>query len=304
MATTPSLDTLIGPNAPTSMTSALSNSSVTLPAWLQDITRSMAGQAIGVAGQQYHPYNAPDDVATYGQDTGQIAGFDPAQTQSFQNTEANQGNWRPFTDYASQTTPEVINRYMSPYMDSVVNRISQLGQRNLSENLLPQVNSTFTGAGQFGSSRNRDFTNQAVRDANESILGQQANSLQTGYQNAQQAASADLTRIGNLGGQVQQYAAQDAGLLGTVGQQRQALAQQNMALANQDWGNQNNHQRQQLDWLSQIVRGLPAQSSTYATNTQIPAASQTVSPLAAAAQGFSGARALTAPTPTQQVAGR
>lgn len=285
---------------PASLTSTLSDTDTTLPAWLQEYTRGLAGQATEVAGGEFQPYQAPTNVGTYGQDTGQIAGFSPLQQQAFQQTQQLQGAYKPFTDYASQTVPQAVGSYMSPYTDSVVNRIAQLGQRNLAENLLPQVNSTFTGAGQFGSTRNADFTNRAVRDANESIMGQQANALQTGFQNAQQTALQDLTRQAGLGGQVQQFGAQDIGLLSTAGGQQQGLEQQNMALANQDWQNQNNFQKQNLDWLSQIIRGLPAQTSTYTTNTSIPTVANQISPLAAAAQGFLGARTLA--SPTQQVA--
>lgn len=285
---------------PASLTSTLTDTDTQLPAWLQEYTRGLAGQATEVAGGEFQPYQAPTGVATYGQDTGQIAGFSPLQQQSFNQVQANQGNYKPFTDYASQTVPQAVGSYMSPYTDSVVNRIAQLGQRNLAENLLPQVNSTFTGAGQFGSTRNADFTNRALRDANESILGQQSNALQTGFQNAQNMALQDMTRQAGLGGQVQQFGAQDVGLLSTAGGQQQALEQQNMALANQDWQNQNNFQKQNLDWLSQIIRGLPAQSSTYTTKTEIPTAANQISPLAAAAQGFLGARTLA--SPTQQVA--
>jgi hypothetical protein len=227
-----------------------------------------------------------------------VAGFSPLQQQAFTQTQAQQGAYKPYTDYASQTLPQAASAYMNPYTDQVVNRIAQLGQRNLSENLLPQVNSTFAGAGQFGSSRNADFTNRALRDTNESVLGQQANALQSGYQNAQSNALADLQRQANLGGQVQQYGAQDTGLLSTAGQQQQALTQQNLGVAKQDWQQQNEFQKQNLDWLSQIIRGLPAQSSTYASNTSIPTAASSISPLAAAAQGFLGARTAVAPAAT------
>ncbi len=238
---------LFGGTTPSSLTNSVSDTSTTLPAWLQEYTRGLAGQATEVAGGDYQPYQAPTGAATYGQDTQRIAGFDPMQTQANQNVVSNQGNYQPFLNYASQTVPQAVGSYMNPYTDSVVDRIAQLGQRNLSENLLPQVNSTFTGAGQFGSSRNADFTNRALRDANESIMGQQASALQTGFQNASTNALNDLSRYSALGQTTQQLGAQDASLLSTIGQQNQALTQQNLDVANQDWQNQNNFQKGQLD---------------------------------------------------------
>jgi hypothetical protein len=289
----------IDPNA-ASLTSTLSDTNTQLPAWLQEYTRGLAGQAAEVAGGAYTPYQAPTGAATYGEDTGQIAGLNAIQNQAIADTQANQGNWQQYTNAASQTVPQAVGQYMSPYTDSVVNRIAQLGQRNLTENLLPQVNSTFTGAGQFGSTRNAGFMNNALRDANESILDQQSQALQTGFQNAQNMALADLQRQAILGGQVQQYAANDAGALSTAGGQQQALTQQNLTAANNDWQNQNNWQRGNLDWLSQIIRGLPAQQSTTQSVTQVPTAGTQVSPLAAAAQGFAGARALASPITAAQ----
>lgn len=289
------LQDLTGAGAPASLTSTLTDTNTQLPAWLQEYTRGLAGQATEVAGGAYTPYQAPTGAATYGEDTGQIAGLSPLQQQAITNTQTNQGAWTPYTNIASQTVPQAVDQYMSPYTDSVVNRIAQLGQRNLTENLLPQVNTTFTGAGQFGSTRNADFMNRAVRDANESIMGQQSTALQSGFQNAQNMALADLQRQANLGGQVQQFGANDVGALSTAGGQQQALTQQNLTTANQDWQNQNNWQRQNLDWLSQIIRGLPAQSQTSVTQTQVPTAGTQISPLAAAAQGFAGARTLASP---------
>ena len=282
------------PNA-ASLTSALSDSNVQLPAWLQEYTRGLAGQAAEVAGGEYQPYQAPTGAATYGEDTGQVAGLNALQNQAITDTQANQGNWQQYTNAASSMVPQVVGQYMNPYTDSVVNRIAQLGQRNLTENLMPQVNSTFTGAGQFGSTRNAGFMNNALRDANESILGQQSSALQTGFQNAQNMALADLQRQAQLGGQVQQYAANDVGALSTAGGQQQALTQQNLTAANNDWQSQNNWQRGNLDWLSQIIRGLPAQQSTTQSVTQVPTAGTQISPLAAAAQGFAGSRALASP---------
>lgn len=286
---------LFGGTAPSSLTSSVNDTTSTLPAWLQEYTRGLAGQATEVAGSDYQTYQAPTDATTYGQDTWRIAGFDPLQQQANQNIVANQGNYQPFLNYASQTLPQAVSSYMNPYTESVVDRIAQLGQRNLSENLLPQVNSTFTGAGQFGSSRNQEFTNRALRDANESILGQQASALQTGFQNASINALNDLSRQSALGQMTQQLGAQDASLLSTVGQQNQALTQQNFDVAYQDWLNQNNFQKGQLDWLSQIIRGLPSQQSTYTTNTQTPSLANQLSPLAAATQGFIGAKTLATP---------
>jgi len=292
------LSYLFGSKTPSSVTGTITDTGTTLPAWLQEYTRGLASQATAVAGQEYQPYQTPTNATTYGEDAGRIAGFTPAQLQAQQAVQANQGSYQPYLNTASQTVPQAIGQYMSPYTDSVVNRIAQLGQRNLTENLLPQVNSTFTGVGQFGSTRSSDFTNQAVRNANESILGQQASALESGYQNAANTALQDLTRQASLGQLQQQLGYQDASMMDTMGQQQQAQMQKNMDLANQDYTNQLNYPKQQLSFLSDIIRGQQVGSTGFSSTTAPSAASSTISPLAAAAQGFLGAKTLATPTYT------
>jgi len=217
--------------------------------------------------------------------------------------QANVGNYQPYLDFASQTIPQAQSQYMNPYTNQVVYRIGALGQRNLSENLLPQVNQTFTGAGQFGGTRNAEFTNRAMRDANESILGQQSQALQQGYTQAQQAALSDLTRQGQLGQLTQQLGAQDVSLLETAGMQQQSQQQRAMDIAYQDFLQQRDYQKNQLSFLSDIIRGQQVPTSQYTTQASAPSYTAQMSPLAAATQGFLGARSImTQPTATATAA--
>lgn len=286
------LSYLFGNSTPSSVTGSVSDMGTNLPAWLQEYTRGLAGQATAVAGENYQPYTAPTNAATYGEDSGRVAPLTAMQQQAAQGVQANQGVWQPYEQKAGQSLYDTVGNYMSPYTDSVVNRIAQLGERNLTENLLPQVNSTFAGAGQFGSTRNADFTNRALRDANESILGQQASALQTGYQNASQNALQDMSRQAQVGQLISQLGYQDTGMLDTMGQELQAQQQKNMDLANTDYTNQLNYPKQQLSFLSDIIRGQPVSTSGFSSTTNPSASTAQVSPLAAAAQGFLGARSL------------
>jgi len=258
------------------------------PAWLQEATRGVGSQAVAVAGQPYQPYSAPNNAATYGVDTGRIAGFNPTQQYAQQTVLANQGSYQPYTDYASQTLPQAQGAYMNPYTQSVVDRIAQLGQRNLTESILPQINSTFVGAGQFGSDRNASFMNRAMRDANESILGQQADALNKGYTQSQDAALKDMQRYAQLGQQVQNQGYQDVGMMDTIGQVQQNLAQKNMDMSYQDFVNQRDHQKNQLSWAGSVLTGLPKVSETSSIVASPQNNSITMSPLAAYAQGFAG----------------
>ena len=267
-----------------------------LPSWLQQAQQQLVGQAQNVTGQAYTPYQQPTNVATYGEDTGRVAGLGDLQKRAIALQSQNVGSYQPYLKYASQTVPQVIDQYMSPYTDSVVNRIAQLGQRNLTENLLPQVNSTFAGAGQFGSTRNADFTNRALRDANESILGAQSSALQSGYSQAQNAANADLSRMAQLGGQAQTYGQQDVSNLNTLGQLQQNQAQQNLNAAYKDFLEQRDYQQNQLTNMGNVLNNLGQTSysniQSATPSNYIQYNTQTASPLSSALSGATGALSL------------
>lgn len=104
-------------------------------------------------------------------------------------------------------------QYMSPYTDSVVNEIGRLGNQNLQENILPSVQNSFLGAGQFGSTRNADILGRAVRDAQTNITGQQSQALQSGYGTAANIFGTDANRAQQQQ-QLQSTTALNAGQLG------------------------------------------------------------------------------------------
>ncbi|MFZ5784026.1 MAG: hypothetical protein ACOY4R_27830 [Pseudomonadota bacterium] len=134
----------------------------------------------------------------------------------------------PYLTSASATLPGSIDEYMSPYTGAVVDRIAELGARNLSENLLPQVNDVFTGA-QFGRTRHADFTARALRDTQESILGQQAQALESGYKTAGDQFQSDQARLASLAGTAGGLANQDIATQGALGQTAANIAGQQAA---------------------------------------------------------------------------
>jgi len=86
-------------------------------------------------------------------------------------------------------------QFMNPYTSGVIDANNQQSNQNLTENILPGVNSTFTGNGQFGSTRNADFENRAIRDNQQTLNNTNANVLY----NAQSTANTqykDWTQMG------------------------------------------------------------------------------------------------------------
>jgi len=163
----------------------------------------------------------------------------------------------PYLQQASRGAYEGVTDYMNPYNTAVTDRIAELGARNLTENLLPGVSDAFVRAGQFGGTRMGEFGSRALRDTQESILGQQAQALQSGYGQALTAAQQDQARAAQL--------ASTAGSLGTA--QQQAVLQGGQALSNaqQQAINQQLQGSSQYGQMASTMGGLnQAQAQLYA----------------------------------------
>lgn len=138
---------------------------------------------------------------------------------------------------AAQFDPNQQQQFMNPYIQNVVQEQARLSNQNLEENILPGINSTFTGAGQFGSTRNADFMNRAIRDQQYNLAGQQANTLMQAQNQAAQQYSDWANKGVQAQGQAGQMELQQAGamqnLLGTAAGQNLATAGQQANVAGQ-----------------------------------------------------------------------
>jgi hypothetical protein len=282
---------------------------------MSDYTLGLLNRANAVAAEPYQAYTQP-----------RLADFTPQQQSAFDLTSQSVGAFnkpvqnaitlaqnavnnnasaaaQPYLTEANQTAPGVISNYMSPYTNDVVNRIGELGTRNLTENLAPGIMANFVRSGQYGSTGQQAAIGKALRDTQESTLAQQNQALASGYNQAMQAAQQDLSRQGNLGQVAGNLASQTAtnqlsaaGQLGNlanvgqgvnlkdlaaleaVGQTQQQQDQKNLDLAYQDFLEQRQYPSQQLSMLNSLVRGLPYSTSQNTTATG-PASTYQASPL-------------------------
>lgn len=217
-----------------------------LPAWYQAYTQNLGTQAMGIAQANNMQPLPAQSVAGFNQD--QIAAFDKVRGNQgawqapMQQSAALSSQIAPttakFVDYAqgavgapAMTTGEAIqpwaqgaqdavsgnaqdwtsnvSKYMSPYTTNVVDNIARLGKRNFENNIMPGVNSSMIGSGQFGSTRNADILSRAAVEAANDITGQQSNALQSGYTGAANIFATDANRA-----QQQQKMQSDAALSG------------------------------------------------------------------------------------------
>ena len=261
--------------------------------------------------------NYLQDIANMGQagvQMGGVAGMSPLQIQAMQMAPtaafSGMGTMGAGADLATAAgttaAPQLVNQYMNPYQQNVVNEMARLQDRNIRESIMPALKGAAGAMGQFGSQRQFQATGQTLRDMQANLLGQQQGALQTGYTNAINAAQADLARqlqsgqaLGGLG-QIQQAAGtQGLQTLGTLGAAEQAQAQKML-----------DYPMAQAQAFSKLMQGYTIPTTT--TQQTVGSSAYTNSPLAqitgllAALGSMAGGTAFTptttgvtaAPTPT------
>ena len=275
-----------------------------LPEWYTNYAMDILSGQQAIAGRPYETAPMP-----------RVAGFTPTQQQAFGMTGTaatayqplfNQATGvaqsaanapgalntaQPFLNAAGQTSVSNIGQYMNPYNDAVINRIGELGTRNLTENLLPAVEGRYIQAGQLGYGDRSGMggtpsgmmtdTARALRDTNADILAAQSAALQSGYTQAAGLAGTDLSRFGtlantagglaqtqqaqqlaasgalsNLGEQAQTLGLTGANAVGGVGAMEQQLGQKNLDVAYGDFLRQQGYPQEQINNMMNAFKGI------------------------------------------------
>jgi len=249
----------------------------TMPKWLSDYTQGLISKSNAIASEPYQAYGGPR-IAPRTDD--QNAGADYAR--------GNIGSAMPYfgegrdalrqgTELAGDAAtgrfidPGVSDSYMNPYTKHVLDRQAELSSRNLNENFLPALKDAFTSSGQFGSSRMLEMGQRGTRDIAEGLQSQQLAALSGGYDRAGDLYNQDQTRnlqgstnlqnagrnFVDMGMNRQDSAIKDAGVYETIGGLEQDQNQASADLAYQDFERQRDYPRQNLDWMANIVNGIP-----------------------------------------------
>lgn len=274
-----------------------------MPEWYTNYAMDILAGQQAIAGRPYATAPMP-----------RVAGFTPLQEKSFGLTETAAGAYQPllgeattaaqaaaaapgalnvaqpYLTQAGQTSVSNIGAYMNPYNEAVTNRIADLGTRNLTENILPQIEGRYIQAGQLGyggrdgmgtPSGMMTDTSRAVRDVSADILAQQTAALQSGYNQAAGLAGTDLSRFGtlantagglaqtqqqqqlaasgalsNLGARAQELGLTGAGAIGGVGALQQQQGQRNLDVAYADFLRQQGYEQDQINNLLKTFQGV------------------------------------------------
>lgn len=197
---------------------------------------------------------------------------------------------------------EQAQQYMNPFIQGVMDRTRSSALQTLQEQRA-RANSDLANSAPFGSYG--DIVNKSLmeRDYGNRIADQDANLLMQGFTNAQQQFNADrgfgqgqdeatnrtmferanlglrgAELMGNLGGQQASLASQQRGLasadidaLQKIGLQQQQQKQSSLDLAYNDFINQRDYGDNRLQFMSNIIRGLPSQMGSDTTTYAPPA---------------------------------
>lgn len=293
---------LFGGTPPESVTK-YGKSATDTPVWYSDYTQGLIAKANAIASAPYQRYGMPRIAEAtpfqryaYEQTPQTAMSYQPTLNQGISMTQqAGQGSAlaqaSPYLDAASARTPDVIGSYMNPYTSSVVDRIGDLSKRQLSENIIPTIQSQFIGGGTFGGSRSGEALGRSMRDLQESTMAQQAQTLERGYAQAGQQAAADQARMAQLGQLTGALSTQDLarqlqageqlgkqsalqqslGLAGLgaiqgVGQEQQSQQQRSLDLAYNDFLQQRDYDRDQIAFLNNAIRGIQIPTRQYTEN--------------------------------------
>jgi hypothetical protein len=92
----------------------------------------------------------------------------------------------------------LAGQYMSPYLKNAVQNLSDIGQRNIRQNLSPMATAAAVGSGQFNSQRGAQVLGQVEAQANQDLNNQISQLINQGYGQALQAAQTKQGALSNL----------------------------------------------------------------------------------------------------------
>jgi K+/H+ antiporter YhaU regulatory subunit KhtT len=195
---------------------------------------------------------------------------------------------------------------MSPYQQNVTDFQKSRAIDDYSRQL-PGMGAAASKAGAFGGSRQAIVESEGQRNLQDTLAGIQATGSQNAFQQAQQAqqfganlgmtgynqALQGASTLANIGGQELGAQQSIANAQNTMGAQQQALEQNKINQGIQNYATQQQYPMMQLGMMSNMLRGLPMQSTTTQSYQAAPStASQLVGSAGALASVYQGMNAV------------
>lgn len=254
-----------GSKAPSHTTSTVTSTTANIPEWLKGPTLDVVGKAQALANRPYQAYEADRVAGTDAQQAQARSGIAGLQTpdQYGQAQQAFQSglNYRPETFGAAQA-----QQYMNPYSQNVIDSaVRRAQQESARQSALAGLQATRMG-GTSGSAN--AIMQGAIAQRMPEIVGDiTAREMSNAYQNAQQQFQRDRAarefsanlqqasgkNLSDLGTQMQRSDLERFGALERAGALDQAQRQLELDTAYQDYLRQQDWEREQIGWLSDIV---------------------------------------------------
>jgi|GEM_PF-1420902 len=161
------------------------------------------------------PVNQAQQIATQAAGTGALSAAQPYLQGASQSGGLQAA--MPFLSRATQSPAELAQQYMNPYINTAVQSLSDISQRNIQNNLSPQATAAAVGSGQFGSQRGAQVQGQIAENAQQDLNSQIQQLLASGYGQALTAGTQQNQNLAQLGSTAGNLGQQQASLLGQLG---------------------------------------------------------------------------------------
>ena len=251
-----------GSKQPKETTQVVKNQNI--PEWMQPYVTDVAQRSQAVSREGYQPYGGQ-----------RVAGFTDPQVAAFTETAGLQrpGQFGEASGLYSgvgqgEFDAAAAEKYMSPYQQQVTNiAIRKAQDESARQQGLAQLGAA--GRGSAGGSRQAIMDSMRLRGLTESVGDIQAKGSQQAFGMAQQQFERDRQArlraaqgLAGLGDITQRSDLQRLAAQGQAGREQQGLQQQIYDQRYGDFLRQRDYPKEQLGWLSNIVRGLPAGTET------------------------------------------
>lgn len=193
----------------------------------------------------------------------QLAGLSAEQQQALQMGVQGIGAYQPYMQAAAaMAAPEGYQAFMSPFTQDVINQSMQDIARG-SAMQQGQLAGQATGAGAFGGSRAAVASGELARGTLEQQARTAAQLRESGFGQAQQLAGQRSALFSGLGQLGQQLGTQDINTMLGLGGMTQQQSQAELDVARRNLLAQQALPFQQVGFMSDIFRGVPALQQTY-----------------------------------------
>jgi Chaperone of endosialidase len=245
--------------------------SATVPAWLDNQNQALVNRSVAESNKTYTPYTG-ERVAQYGADAQQ--GFDIFRGAQSKTDPLLASSSQSALDFASRAgrapTAEEIQTRMNPFTQTVLDsQLRKLGEVQGGQTAALKRNAALTSG--FGGSRNflaaNDLANQQSQQMSD-VQGQGMleawNQAQQQYQNELAGLQAASGLTGQAAGNAQNITTTQGQNLLAAGDAQRQIEQGQLDTNYEDFLNEQNFNKEQLSWLSNILN---PQSNIYSTQT-------------------------------------